>query len=155
MPHIHDNYDFVVAIYIVNNDRILLVEHPRYKMWVPPGGHIELDENPEEALYREVAEETGLDVEILSTRPSLKAKGSAYIYMPTPNYMDVHEANPPHKHISLIYFCKAKSDNSVKSAEHTDMKWFTEAELEDPSYQLSEAIKFYSKEALKASGDNS
>jgi ADP-ribose pyrophosphatase YjhB (NUDIX family) len=52
MPHIHELYDFVVTVFIVHKDKVLLVHHPRYGKWIPMGGHIELDEDPEEALFR-------------------------------------------------------------------------------------------------------
>ena len=42
-----------------------------YNKWIPMGGHIELDEDVEAALYREIKEETGLQVEILSKKPDI------------------------------------------------------------------------------------
>jgi ADP-ribose pyrophosphatase YjhB (NUDIX family) len=115
------------------------------------GGHIELDEDPEQALYREIAEETGLDVTILTHKPNVSSKGTKFIL--TPSYVDVHEANPPHKHISFTYFAIAKNDAFVKSDEHTDMKWFTEKELNDPVYKLSESVIYYAKQAIKTALD--
>lgn len=46
MPHINELYDFTVGIIIVHNQRVLFVNHPRYKKWLHPGGHIELNETP-------------------------------------------------------------------------------------------------------------
>lgn len=57
MPHIHDLIDFTVAAYIVNNGKVALVNHLQLKRWMPVGGHIELNEDPEEALFREIKEE--------------------------------------------------------------------------------------------------
>ena len=56
MPHIHDLYDFVVSAFIVHKGKVLLIYHKRYHEWLPIGGHIELDEDPQEALYREIKE---------------------------------------------------------------------------------------------------
>jgi ADP-ribose pyrophosphatase YjhB (NUDIX family) len=147
MPHIHELYDFVVAFYIVHDQEVLLVNHPRYKKWIAPGGHVELNENPDEALYREIKEETGLEVEILSEKPNFKSQG--HLPLLTPAYMDVHDANPPHRHISLTYFARSTSGDSVKSDEHTDMKWFADTELEAPEYELSAPIKFYARKAIE------
>lgn len=147
MPHIHDKFDFTVAPFIVHNGRVLLVNHPRYGKWIPPGGHIELDETPDQALFREVAEETGLEIEVLSTKPHIKSPGTESMY--TPHYLDVHDANPPHKHVGLTYFVRAKSDKFRLSDEHTDMKWFTLTELDDPSYGIENMVKFYAAEAVK------
>lgn len=148
MPHIHELYDFVVTFFIVHNGKVLLVEHPRYGKWIPPGGHIELDEDPEQALYREIQEETGLEVDILSTKPKPQSADTKFIL--TPNYVDVHEANPPHRHIAFTYFARARSPYFVKSDEHTQLKWFTPVELHDARYGLSESIKFYAVNALAA-----
>jgi len=148
MAHIHELYDFVIVIYIVHNNKILLVNHPRYGVWVAPGGHIELDEEPEEALYREVKEETGLEIELITKNPAVGLPSGKLLA--GPNFIDVHEANPPHKHIGLVYFARSKNDKFTKSAEHTDMRWFTESELDDPSYNIPISAKYCSKEALKA-----
>jgi ADP-ribose pyrophosphatase YjhB (NUDIX family) len=96
MPHIHDLYDFTITVFIVYDNHVLLVNHPKYNKWIPMGGHIELDEDVEEALFREIKEETGLDVEILSNKPSIDSPETKFLL--TPNYLDVHQANPPHYH---------------------------------------------------------
>jgi len=148
MPHINDKYDFVISVYIVYKGQVLLVNHPRYKLWVPMGGHIELDEDPEQALYREIEEETGLTgIEILSSRPSIDQRGTKFL--PTPNYMDVHEANPPHKHICMVYFARAKNKNHRLSDEHIAIEWLGLEDLDKPVYSLENAVKFYCQEAIK------
>lgn len=146
MPHIHHLYDFVVAPYIVNKDRVLLVNHPRYGLWIAPGGHIELNENPLEALHREIKEETGLDVTLMAHTAPVQFDG--FTSLPTPNYLDVHNANLPHQHISLTYFCRSERDNFIKSDEHTDMRWVDLDELNNPELNLSDAVKFYAKKAI-------
>lgn len=148
MPHIHEEYDFVVSVFIVHNDRVLLVHHPRYDMWIPMGGHIELNEDPEQALLREIKEETGLAVEILANKPDVEQNDTKFIF--TPRYMDVHNASSSHKHIALVYFAKAASDRHVLSAEHTEINWLNLDDLEKSKYSLSESVKFYCREAIKA-----
>lgn len=148
MAHINELYDYTVTVFIVFEDTVLLVHHPRYDKWIPMGGHIELDEDIEEALYREIQEETGLDVEILATKPDIDSLGTKFMY--TPSYVDVHEANPPHKHISFIYFAKARTNKHVLSEEHAAIHWLKESDLDSTTYQLSESIKFYCREALNA-----
>jgi 8-oxo-dGTP pyrophosphatase MutT (NUDIX family) len=147
MAHIHEKYDFTVGCFIVFDDKVLLVNHPRYDMWLPPGGHIELDEDPEEALFREIKEETGLDVEIIATKPDLNFPHTKYIYIPA--YISVHDANLPHRHIGLTYFGRAKNASHLKSDEHTDTKWFSAEEMDDPSYTMKPEIRHFGKEAIK------
>lgn len=148
MSHIHDQYDFVISAYIVFKGKVLLVHHPRYNMWLPMGGHIELDEDPEEALFREIKEETGLEVEIMGEKPTTQSASTKPI--PAPRYMDVHEANPPHRHINLVYFAKAKNNNHVLSDEHLEINWVGLKDIDSQKYNLSELIKFYVREAIKA-----
>lgn len=148
MPHIHKLYDFVITVFIVHDNKVLLVHHPKYNKWIPMGGHIELDEDVESALFREVKEETGLDVEILATKPGLQTTDTKFLF--TPSYMDVHEANAPHKHIALVYFARAKSNQHVLSSEHKDIHWLSEEDVEKPEYALTPSVQFYCREAIKA-----
>jgi 8-oxo-dGTP diphosphatase len=55
-----------VCAAIINNGRILMVYHrsPTESYWTLPGGGIDSNETPEQAIVREVKEETGLDVAI-------------------------------------------------------------------------------------------
>ncbi len=148
MAHINELYDFTISAYIVNDlGQILLVDHPNYMKWLPIGGHIDLDEDPEQALYREIKEECGLEVTVLSSKPEFESQGTKFLL--TPNYLDVHEAHLPHKHISLVYFAKSTSSDFIKSDEHDDMKWLNESELTDKKYNLSTAIIFYATEAIE------
>lgn len=149
MPHIHTEIDFVVSPVIIHpgRDKVLLVEHPRYGKWISIGGHIELDENPDQALLREIEEECGLEVEILSEKPAVKTPGYEILWRP--RHVDIHDANPPHRHIGLVYYCLAKSEQFTLSAEHTSMKWFTLEELDSSEYNIGELAGWYARAAIK------
>ncbi len=150
MGHIHEKFDYVVTIFIVHNAKVLFVSHPRYGKWVPIGGHVELDEDPEQALFREIEEETKLQVEILSSKPtSAVEKDNKFLY--TPNYIGVYGANPPHRHISFNYFARSKGADAVMSDEHTEMAWIGLDELEDKKYDLTPSLRFYATKAIEAS----
>ena len=89
MAHIHELIDFTIAAYIVFENKVLLIHHKKLERWLPIGGHIELDETPEDALYREIQEECGLKVEIMSDKPEGHHSNGKYLY--TPNYLDIHK----------------------------------------------------------------
>ncbi|MDX1745166.1 MAG: NUDIX domain-containing protein, partial [Halobacteriales archaeon] len=52
--------DFTASGFVVDGERVLLVDHARLGRWLQPGGHIEARETPVEAAIREVREETGV-----------------------------------------------------------------------------------------------
>ena len=148
MGHIHKEYDFVITLLVVHAGSVLFARHPRYNKWIPVGGHIELDEDPDQALFREIQEETGLEIEILSDKPDIKPDAGTKLLF-RPNYMDVHEANPPHKHIALIYFARTKNAELNKSDEHLELKWIERRELDNPTYNLTPSLKFYAVKAIE------
>jgi 8-oxo-dGTP pyrophosphatase MutT (NUDIX family) len=150
MPHIHDLIDFVVSIFIVNKNKVLLVHHRQLNRWLPIGGHIELNEDPEEALFREVKEECGLEIEVLACKPNIKSEGTKFLY--TPSFLDIHKISETHKHVELVYFAKSKSDKFVfNKEEHKDIRWFGGEDLSKPEFDISPAVRFYAKKALKNS----
>jgi len=56
---------FTVAVFVSWEGKVLLHFHRKLGMWLPPGGHIERGEHPDDAAVREVHEETGLRVELV------------------------------------------------------------------------------------------
>lgn len=148
MPHIHDLIDFTVDVFIVYQNKVLLIFHKKHKMWLAIGGHIELDEDPEQALFREVKEECGLEIEVVSTKPNLESQGTKFLYPPA--FLDIHEVSATHRHIALRYIAKAKSDKFVHNKEeHDDIRWFSKEDLDDPKFNVKPGINFYAKEALR------
>ena len=60
--------DFAVAVFVVDQGRVLLLYHAKLAKWLPPGGHIEPNELPDEAAVREVWEEAGIRVRLVGEK---------------------------------------------------------------------------------------
>ena len=65
-PHL---VSYVVVIDPVDRSS-LLVDHLNAKLWLPPGGHVEPDEDPRDAARREASEELGVDAELVDALPA-------------------------------------------------------------------------------------
>lgn len=151
MPHIHELIDFTVEAFIVYKNKVLLRKHDKLGIWLSVGGHIELNEDPNQAAIREVKEEVGLDITIDdSLRTNLNFPDGSYELIP-PYFLNVQKHEPAHKHITFVYFAKSKTNQvkpNVKSEKSDGIKWFTREQLKE-SEEILENIKFYALEALK------
>ena len=94
----------------MKNNQALLHFHQKLQKYLPPGGHIEENETPIEAVRREILEETGLTVEIISdeniTTNYSHAKSFHRPYLCLLENIPAHKDQPPHQHIDLIYIAK-------------------------------------------------
>jgi 8-oxo-dGTP diphosphatase len=153
MPHIHEKIDFTASAYIIFNNRVLLRFHPKLNNWLGVGGHIELDEDPNEAVLREVKEEVGLDITLISSKDIRKYEVPRFKELIPPEYLNIHYFNDTHRHCDLVYFAISNTDEVVPEYPDENCKWFSEAELKEKEYNLLPDIIFYCQQALKlASG---
>ncbi len=98
---------FTITAFVSAQGHTLLHWHARNRMWLPPGGHLEADEDPLQALHREVDEETGLRVTLLSTGPRFPYDRPSQLPVPaTIMVEDIPPAphEPAHQHLDLVYF---------------------------------------------------
>ncbi|TSC74044.1 MAG: NUDIX hydrolase [Parcubacteria group bacterium Gr01-1014_33] len=152
MPHIHDKIDFTAEVFVVYQDKVLLRKHDKYKMWLGVGGHIELDEDPNQAAVREVKEEVGLDVVIADDRRQFQREEKDYRELIPPQFLNRHRVSDTHEHITLTYFARANTDKVILPNNHEksdEIKWFTREELEKNEYGIAEAICYYALRALE------
>jgi 8-oxo-dGTP pyrophosphatase MutT (NUDIX family) len=139
VAHIHsdDQYDFTASAVVVHDDKALLLFHKKQQMWLNPGGHIELDENIVEALYRELEEETGLTKDDTSLvlpyddNLSFDRDPETNETQPVPFDIDIHQTTPGgHRHIDLSYiFVSKTAEVKLEEEGATDIKWFTVEEM--------------------------
>jgi len=106
---------------------VLLARHKKLNVWLPPGGHVEKDELPDDAVLREVYEETGVRAKILPNKRGLTFLDEHAKEMELPFaviLVDI-ERDDSHNHIDLIYVCRATTDVLVPDQnEVTDARWF-------------------------------
>src|SRR5438067_1602980 len=96
--------DFTVAVFVVHADRVLLHFHRKLGMWLPPGGHIEPHELPDDAAIREVAEETGVRARLVGERGVDLASPPYPRALARPAGIQLEDIAPGHQHIDLVYF---------------------------------------------------
>ena len=148
MAHIHEKIDFTVAIFVVHEGKVLLIHHRKLDQWLPLGGHIELDEDPEQAALREAAEESGLEVELLGERPPTTSAGTRALI--APRFLDIHRITDTHEHIGLIYWARPRNGRLALSvSEHHDIRWCAGEELDRLRPAMSEAVKWYCRKAIE------
>ena len=98
---------FTATGFVVDKKSILLHWHNKLNMWLPPGGHIEPGEDPEQAVIREVLEETELEVKVINTGPELQQNYPQQVAPPLT--ILIEDIDDPilgfHKHIDMIYVC--------------------------------------------------
>jgi len=150
MGHIHELIDFVITVYIVHRNKVLLIHHKKLNKWLGVGGHIELHEDPDQALMREITEETGLKVEICSPKLKMRTPGTKFLY--TPKFANIHRIDKKHRHATLIYFARSRTDKIRHNIEeHNAIRWFTKAELK--KIKVKNSVYFYATQALKELGN--
>ena len=148
MAHIHEKIDFTVAIFVVHGGKVLVIHHRKLNKWLPLGGHIELDEDPEQAALRETREESGLDVELVGERPPTTEPGTRALI--GPRFLDIHRISDTHEHIGMIYWARVKAGAATLAAEeHHDIRWCSADELEQLSPSMSNAVKWYCLKAIE------
>ena len=76
--------------------------------WLPPGGHIEENEDPVQAVLREIAEETGVSAEVVPTGETVDVEYPTQVHPPFAIMVeDIHDpVDGYHQHIDMIYFCR-------------------------------------------------
>jgi len=97
---------FTVSGFVVENGCTLLHWHKKIQLWLPPGGHIDPDEDMVQAVVREALEETGISCEVVPHEPSLEF--SNIPQLPAPLKIIVADVgatdtHPAHQHIDMSY----------------------------------------------------
>ena len=121
-----------VGAIILDGDQILLEKRknsPGKGKWAVPGGLVDLGENVEEAVVREVKEETGLEVD----DPRL---------VDVVNYISLGEKGAVMYHYVIIDYLVTVKSGKPKAASDADaLKWVPFNEVEE--YDLTESFRLF------------
>lgn len=101
-------------LYDAPQQKLLLVDHRKAGLWLPSGGHVEVDENPQETVIRECLEELGVEANFLSTTPLFLTV--------TPTVGSV----APHTDVSFWYLLQGDCTHSLQfdEDEFYQVRWF-------------------------------
>lgn len=105
---------------VVGDDRgrILLVQRADSGIWLYPTGWADVGYSPAEVVVKEVAEETGIDVEVLGPLAVLDGMRMGFTRIPM---------------YSLVFLCRAiGGELAAHPLECADVGWFAEDELPGP-----------------------
>ena len=100
-------------------NKILLVDHKKSGLWLPAGGHVEIDEDPRQTVCREVQEELQIPADFL---------------LADPLFLTVTEtvgAVTKHVDVSLWFVLTGDSTRSLAfdEAEFYQIRWFAPDQL--------------------------
>lgn len=136
--------DFTATTFVVQHNKTLLLLHRKLGKWFPPGGHIDPNELPNEAALREVREEAGLEVDLLTQGRPI---GNISI-LPQPFCLLLEDISPGHQHIDLIYFahvCGGQLNPSEREVEAA--RWFSWEDLAEET--IAEDIRELGRRAIE------
>jgi 8-oxo-dGTP pyrophosphatase MutT (NUDIX family) len=117
--------------------RLGLIEHPRLKRWMSPGGHVDADESPFQAAVREVEEETGLTGLRLLEPPSPRLPPGfpqTHVRVPPPWWIIEASvaadgyADEAHIHLDYQYVAVVDDATAVRAGEHP-LAWYVSDQL--------------------------
>ncbi len=125
----------VVTAFIFNEGKVLIMKRSEEEKFLPgyfelPGGKMNFGEKPEEALNRELQEETGLTV-------SIKKPFRVFDYLSN---------NGERQTVEIVYFCILKNGSIVLSSAHTEFKWINFDELDN--FKISDETKVSIREGF-------
>lgn len=147
---------FTVSIYIIHKDKVLLHLHKKAKKILPLGGHIEINESPEEACIREAQEESGLKIKLynpLNTELENFCELVGEKLLINPMYTILGEINPQHYHIDFVYYATANSfDTRPGAGESNLLKWYNKEDLKNAN-GIQHNILTMANEALELLGE--
>jgi len=137
---------------IRHDGKVLLSWNKNLQTWIPVGGHIDPGETPQEAVCREVAEETGFEFEFYQ-KSVFENNGKVEIIKP--HRIQIEEVPHHNKHINFVFFGKCtKYTDKAATDEKEKLKWFSREEIVSMKDTMIESVYTLSLEAIKSIQDS-
>lgn len=128
--------EFTATVYVLNESREALLFVRRRKppflgYYLPPGGHLERNETPDEAALREVKEETGYSIRLLSStsRESLEEDGVQVLAYPIA--IQLEPIDEEHDHIDFVYLGQVIGEQEQLGEGEEGGIWLSASQLDD------------------------
>lgn len=122
---------FTATAYVLWESKVLLLLHPKYGKWLPPGGHLEENETPPECARREVLEETGLHIELIQEEHLWIQRENATScerpFMCLVENIPAHNGQEAHQHIDFIFL--SRPIGGVLHSSFFQLRFFTLEEV--------------------------
>lgn len=139
--------DFTVAVFVVSGGHVLLHHHRKLDLWLPPGGHIEPNELPDEAAIRETQEEAGISIDLVGPRGVTVEDPRAPLQLIRPEGIQLEDISPDHQHIDLIYFARPSDVHpGVPPPVSEGMRWIAEADFS--TIDLTDEVASWARKAF-------
>lgn len=154
---------------LVHQGRALLHWHRLTRLWLPLGGHIEANEDPVQAVLREIAEESGVAAEVLPTTPPVPFANLPQLPPPATiliarlrgcSLARAAAWTGPVEHIDSVYYCRPVAGIDSFDAGGRTVHWLTAEELhadqplavpgDDESPRVPEDVRVLALAALGA-----
>lgn len=124
--------DYTATVFVIADERVLLLWHKKMERWMPPGGHLEPGEAPWEGAVREVKEETGLEVDLGPHTEIAVPNAHSFPAPLTCLLEEIPETpyNPPHQHVDFIYVGRPVGGELKENPNESDgLRWFSRDEV--------------------------
>ena len=138
--------ELAVAVFVVHEGRVLLLLHPKLGRWLPPGGHVEPNELPDDAAVREVEEETAVRIRLVGGR-GVPVELPRQLVVPAG--IQVEPIRPGVEHVDLVYFAVPLEGGHAVSPEcaaAVRADWYGPADLD--RLEVDEEIRLWCERAL-------
>ncbi|MDO8428754.1 MAG: NUDIX domain-containing protein [Candidatus Diapherotrites archaeon] len=142
---------FTAGTFIVHQSKVLLILHRKLNKWLPPGGHVDENELPDQCALREAKEEVGLKIKLISFANHLPKKFKTTKVLVQPFHVNVHQISKNHEHVGFVFFGKPIGKPKIKMNKKEIVKasWFSEKDLvklknlpDDVLFSANQAIEW-------------